>query len=196
MKKMVAFLLGLCLLLVTSPVFAQIQEYQIVDVQKQTLRGGRGENIKVIITTTNRDMSKMTGRDFAETAEAALQNVLHTPAGGTATNVNILLFESRYLDGTCLARAYKGKFGRTLEAYSGKGPSKKQIMVSETISELKGGFARTTTDSDYAEAARRLGMKQSTVKKLHFDLVGKSILSDFSSLIGTVPPIGPVRMAR
>ena len=192
MRKCTLLLFLLFSLFAVSPAFAEVWPYQVVDIKKNRLARG-GELIKLIITTVERDMSKISGKDLAETVECAYQYVRRSPAGAQARQINVLLFDTRDLHGNCLARAALDMNGRVLESISGNGPTKRQIRVCEAIGELQGNYARVTTDEDYAQVARSLKMKKSAVKKAHFDA---AILSsnrvDRSELIDSVPGLTPV----
>lgn len=192
MRKCTLLLFLLFSFFTVSPALAEVWPYQVVDIKKQNLARG-GELIKLIITTVERDMSKISGKDLAETVESAYQNVRLTPAGAQARKINVLLFDTRYLDGNCLARAALDGTVRTLEAISGNGPTKRQIRVCEAIAELKGGYARVTTDEDLARVATQLKMKKSSVEKAMWATVEKAATrKDYSRLIDSVPGLTPV----
>lgn len=192
MRKCTLLLFLLCSFFVVLPVQAEVWPYQVVDIKKHRLSSG-GELIKLVITTVERDMSKISGKDLAETAECAYQYVRQSPAGAQAQQINVLLFDTRYLDGNCLARAALAWNGRVLQAISGNGPTKRQIRVGEAISELKGGYARVTTDEDLARVAKRLKMKKASVEKAVWAAVEKAATrQDYLNLIDSVPGKPPV----
>lgn len=192
MRKIFYLLLAAFFVFVAASAEAAVQPYQVVDIKKHRLASG-GERINLIITTTERDLSKLSGTDFAETAECAYQYIRKTPAGSLAKQINVLLFDINHLDGSCLARAALAWNGRVLTAIKGKGPTKRQLKVCETIAALKGGYARTTTEEDYAQTAKLLKMKKSAVKKAYLDVgILSATQEDRSDLIDSVPGLLPV----
>lgn len=192
MKKALSLLFVLFSLFAFAPAEAEVYPYHVVDIKKDELTSG-GEMIRLIITTVDRDMSKMSGVDLAETVESAYQYVRKSPAGSLAKKINVLLFDIPHINGNCLAQATLNRNSRTLASIKGNGPTKRQLLACETIELLKGGSSRATTEADYAQAAKLLKMKKSATKKAHLDVaILASSRIDRSELIDSVPGLLPV----
>lgn len=171
---------------------ARVWEYEVISDTMEKLSDG-SFLLRLLITTAQRDMSRMTGRDLAETAEAAYQDMLKKYPLARFNQVNVLLFESRYMDGVALARASHDASGqRILRAIKGHGPTAQQINVSEVIGILKGGVPKATAKEHYAQAAKRLGITKELAEKEHLAVAELfATTTDYPEVIGHVQAKGP-----
>lgn len=154
------------------------------DVKSRKSGPGNMYSQRVLITPVERDLSKLTSRQLAETAYSALQYHCGAP---DVFGLNVLLFE------TCggsvmLARAQSGTDGRkaTSNAQKTHGPRAELVRVSEAIIKVKKGDNRVTTDQDYAKAGKALKMPGAKVKDMHLELAGYMGNDDFyDAVVGT-----------
>ncbi|WP_288229143.1 hypothetical protein [uncultured Desulfovibrio sp.] len=122
--------------------------------------------LKVLITTTKRDMSKMTRRQLAETALSAARHY-----GGNHAVVNVLLRSGCTGGAFTLARAQTewGKVTVLNALDKSHGPGAMALKVSDEVGGMTQGL-RTTTDDDYKTAGQALGISADKAKKLHMEL--------------------------
>lgn len=146
------------------------QPYRLCKMQVLKKSTG-GPAVRAIITTKERDMSKLTNHQLAGTVSGALQYFEAEYRHLSPSLVSVLLMPSCTNTETAIARAQVGQGRREVwEPKQAQGPSQAMLAVGDLLEKQKGGTARITAEADYREAGKALKMPAAKAKELDFGL--------------------------